>query len=186
MVVWLVVVWEALWEAVTLGTVLGGLVVAGLLVWLFPLHERAEGSGRVRPLAVLRFVGYFLVKLVESNIVVAWEVITPSTDRVNEGIVAVPISGGSDTVVAALANAISLTPGTLTVEVDRDPAVLYVHVLHLRTIEQVRVDVLELESYVQRALGTEDAIEEVERRLAEARAALPGADTPAARTEEAP
>lgn len=185
MVVWLLVVWVALWEAVTVGTVLGGLLAAGALLWLFPLQERSTDRGRFRPLAALRFFGYFLVKLVESNLVVAWEVITPGTDRVNEAIVAVPISGGSDAVVATLANAISLTPGTLTVEIERDPTVLYVHVLHLRTIEQVRVDVAELESYVQATMGTDEAIEDVERRLAEARAALPGAAA-ATRTEEAP
>ena len=65
-----------------------------------------------------------------------------------------------------VANAISLTPGTLTIEVATDPNVLYVHVLHLHDIDAVRRDVTRLERSVLRAFGTDEAVAEVERRLA--------------------
>lgn len=169
---WLVVVWMALWGTISVANLLSGLAVGSLLLVLFPTRQVSEATGRFRPLRALELLAYFLWKLLEANTVVAWEVITPSNESVKEAVVAVPMTGASDTVVAIVANAVSLTPGTLTIEVERDPTVLYVHVLHLRTIEQVRADVLKMERAVLRAFGTDDAIASAERRLAETEAAM--------------
>jgi multicomponent Na+:H+ antiporter subunit E len=170
MLAWLVVVWVALWEDVSIVNVLSGLAVGAVLTTLFPIRrpERTEHPMSFRPLRTVELLGYFLWKLVEANAVVAWEVITPNNEGVQEGVVAVPITASSDIVVAMVANAISLTPGTLTIEIDRDPTVLYVHVLHLRDMARVRADVLRLEVRVQRAFGTPEAIADAERHLAEA------------------
>lgn len=155
---WLVLVWMALWGALSLANLLSGVAVAALLLTVFP-HAGPGPAGTVRPLHALRFFLYFQYKLLEANFVVAWEVITPNNEGINEGIVAVPVTGASDAVITILANAISLTPGTLTLEVSRDPAILYVHVLHLRDIESVRQDVYRLETLVLRAFADEATIE---------------------------
>jgi multicomponent Na+:H+ antiporter subunit E len=151
LLVWLVVVWVALWEQVSPANVLSGVVVALVVLGLFPSGADRR-SGRVRPLAAARFLAYFAWKLVEASAIVAWEVVTPR-NRINEGIVAIPIRGVSDVVITVVANAISLTPGTLTLEARRSPAVLYVHVLHLRDVEAVRRDTLHLEALAIRAFG---------------------------------
>lgn len=151
LLVWLVVVWVALWEQVSPANVASGLVVALVVLTLFPLGDR-DSSGRVRPVAAVRFLVYFAWKLVEASAIVAWEVVTPR-NRINEGIVAIPIRGVSDAVITVVANAISLTPGTLTLEARRSPAVLYVHVLHLREVEAVRRETLHLEALAIRAFG---------------------------------
>jgi multicomponent Na+:H+ antiporter subunit E len=176
-IVWLLVVWEALWEEVSVANIASGLVVAIVLTTVFPVR-RPSSAGAFRLLPAVQLFVYFLWKLLEANVVVAWEVITPSNANVNEAIVAVPLTGASDVVVATVANMISLTPGTLTLEIERHPTVLYVHVLHLRTIERVRVDVLNLELRVLRALGTEPAIALAERRLTDAEAALATGEAP--------
>jgi multicomponent Na+:H+ antiporter subunit E len=160
----LVVAWVALWGDATAANVASGVGVALTLLALFPLR-RSTRPGRFRPLEALRFFGYFLSKLIEANAVVAWEVVTPR-NRINEGIVAVPVSGASDVLVSVVASAISLTPGTLTIEIHTDPHVLFVHVLHLHDIDTVRRDVTRLERYVLRAFGSDEAVTEVERRLA--------------------
>lgn len=161
---WLVVAWVALWGDVTTANLASGVVVALAVLTAFPLRPRT-GPGRFRPLHVLRLLAYFLAKLVEANAVVAWEVVTPR-NKINEGIVAVPVTGASDVLVSVVANAISLTPGTLTIEIRTDPHVLFVHVLHLHDIDAVRRDVTRLERYVLRAFGTDEAVAEVEHRLA--------------------
>jgi multicomponent Na+:H+ antiporter subunit E len=161
---WLVVAWVALWGSASAANVASGVVVAFVLLAVFPLHLTTR-QGRFRPLQALRFFGYFLAKLVEANAVVAWEVVTPS-NRINEGIVAVPVTGASDVLVSMVANVISLTPGTLTIEIRTDPHVLFVHVLHLHDIDAVRRDVTRLERYVLRAFGSDEAVIEVEARLA--------------------
>ncbi len=160
MTVWLLVVWVALWEDVGPANVMSGLFVASLLVTAFPLTSRAVRGG-FRPAAATRFLVYFGWKLVEASAVVSWEVVTPR-NRINEGIVAVPIRGVSDTLTTLVANAISLTPGTLTLEIRRRPTILYVHVLHLHDIETVRREVERLELLAIRAFGSTQAISAAE------------------------
>lgn len=166
MALWLVVVWVALWGDLSVANVAGGLLVAGVLLALFPGAGPRRGF-TIRPLQLLIFLGYFAAKLVEANAVVAWEVLTPSNAGVREGVVAVPVTGASDAVVTVLANAISLTPGTLTLDVRRDPTVLFVHVLHLKSIEATRAEVHRLETLVLRALGDRAALDAHRARLAQ-------------------
>lgn len=133
------VLWVILWRDLSVANVLSGLVV-GVVVTTLPRRDQIRH--RVRPLAVLRFLGVFAVKLVEANIELAREVVTP-TNSINTGIVAVPIPVESDAVVTLVASAVSLTPGTLTLETTPCPdPVLYVHVLHLRDIDHARDEVL--------------------------------------------
>ncbi|MGI8758062.1 MAG: Na+/H+ antiporter subunit E [Acidimicrobiales bacterium] len=164
--VWLVAVWVALWGDLSAANVASGVAVGAVLVGLFPPASRRR-STRLRPVAAARFATWFAWKLVEASAVVAWEVVTPRT-RINEGIVAVPIRGVSDGVITLVANAISLTPGSLTLEVRRRPAVLYVHVLHLHDIEAVRREIRHLEVLAIRAFGPLEA----------ARAVASGDDVP--------
>lgn len=152
---WLVFVWVALWGDPTWGNAVGGALVAAALLLLFP-DAGPRGGMVIRPLPALRFLGYFVYKLVEANAVVAWEVLTPNNEGVHEGIVAVPVAGASDAVITVLANAISLTPGTLTLEVRDDPPMLFVHVLHLRSIEQTRAEVHRLETLALRAFARQE------------------------------
>lgn len=154
-IVWLTVVWVALWEELSVGNVVAGLLVALAVVSIAPVSRSGLHAFRVLP--ALRFLGYFVWKLVEASAIVAWEVVTPR-ERINEGIVAIPIRGVSNMVTTIVANAISLTPGTLTLEVHQNPTVLYVHVLHLHDIEQVRREVLHLEALVVRAFGSAEAV----------------------------
>ncbi len=148
---WLALVWVLLWEDFSIAAAICGLVVGAALILLFPGPAPHPFRG-IRPLKALKFLVYFLYKLIQANLIVAWEVITPPV-RINEGVVAVPIQEASDAVVTLIANAISLTPGTLTLEVRRDPPVLYVHVLHLKSVEEARQDILRLERLAREAFG---------------------------------
>lgn len=143
---WSIVVWTALWGDVSVANAFWGAVIGlGLLV-VVPL-TRPRHRLRIRPLAVLRFAGYFVWALVRASAIVAWEVITPGS-RVNEGIVAAPLRTRSPGLITLIASSISLTPGTLTLEIREDPPILYVHILHLRTIDETREDIRHLEDLV--------------------------------------
>jgi len=160
LLLWLVVVWVALWGDLTFANVAGGVLVAAALTMVLPVtgdRGRATSAGAVvRPIAALHFAGWFAFKLVEANVVVAWEVLTPR-NRINEGVVAIPLHECSDSLTTVVASCVSLTPGTLVIDVDRDPLVLYVHVLHLRTPDEVRSEIHRLEHLAIRAFGTASA-----------------------------
>jgi multicomponent Na+:H+ antiporter subunit E len=62
--------------------------------------------------------------------------------------VAAPLRTRSSGLITLIASSISLTPGTLTLEIRTDPPTLYVHILHLRTIDETREDIRHLEDLV--------------------------------------
>ena len=121
---------------------------------------------RIRPLALGWFFLYVLYKLVESNLVLAWEIVTP-TNKITNGVVAVPLRTSSPSAMMVVANVITLTPGTMTIEVAGDPPVLYVNVLHLHDVERVRRDLLHLEELSVRAFGSADARDQLAGRIDE-------------------
>lgn len=158
LVIWLALVWAFLWGDFSLASLVAGVAVALFVVWLGrPADVHGIQLTSFHPLSALVFVGYFAAQLVKSNLEVAWTVISPRPN-VNTAIVAVPMHVASEGIVTVVANAVTLTPGTLTVDVhesdDGTPPVIYVHVLQFDDAESVRADVLHLERLAVRAFGT--------------------------------
>ncbi len=151
----LTTIWIALWSDLSVANVLSGLLVATLIVASFDTWR--AGRVIVRPIPAVKFAVYFLYQLAVSSLVVARTVVTPR-DRIRSGIVAVPLNGCSDAVVTLIADAISLTPGTLTLEVRRDPLTLYVHALDVRDITVLQRELRTLEVLAVKAFGDADAI----------------------------
>ncbi len=148
-VLWSIVVWCALWSDLSVANVLWGAVAGVVAMTLIPLHDR-QRTVTASPLGVLAYAGYAAWALVKSSAVVAWEVVTPR-NRINQGIVAVPLRTDSVPLATLIANTVSLTPGTLTLEIRHDPLTLYVHIMHLKSIEDVRAEIGVLEDYAMRA-----------------------------------
>lgn len=151
LVAWLVFVWLELWGDVSVANVLSGLALGTVLVVAFPVRK-PDAPTVVRPLRALVFGAWYLVQLVQANATVAWTVIRPK-GRVNEAIVAVPLQPSSDGLTALIANAVSLTPGTLSVEVWGDPPILYVHVLDLADPATTRAEVRAIETRARAAFA---------------------------------
>lgn len=182
LIIWLTLVWALLWGDFTFGSLVVGLVIALFVVWIGrPAGVHGLQLTAFHPLSALVFVGWFSLELVKSNLQVAWAVISPRSIT-HTAIVAVPMHVTSDGIVTVVANAVTLTPGTLTVDVheadDDDhtiaeaigsatPPVIYVHVLQFTDEESVRRDVLRLERFVVRAFGTKQQRAELERVVAE-------------------
>lgn len=159
LLVWLTAVWVALWGSLTPANVLGGLAVGATLLMLFPLPE-VPRDGLLRPVALVRFLLFFLWELVKASITVVLQVLQPRAG-LRQAVVAVPVVGTSDRLLTLVANAVSLTPGTLTLEVDRPRSVLYVHVLdiggHGGAADDVRRSIIRLERMAILALGSPDS-----------------------------
>lgn len=176
MMVWLAVLWVLLWGQVTFANVLGGLAVSAAVVLFARLDSASLRPTHFRPWWALRFVATLGWHLLIANLRLAYEILTPG-DGTHTGIIAVPIRGGSDAVVNLVANSITLTPGTMTIDVKRhdvdDDAVLddlqagatlYVHGMYTKDVESVRHDVLRIEALALHAFGTHD---DYERALAD-------------------
>ena len=163
LVVWLTLVWVGLWGSVTAANVLGGLAVSLVLVLL--LRPSPAGAPAVlSPVALLRFTLRFFADLVVSSVQVVRLALRPRLD-LRQGIVSVQVPGASDTLLTVLADAISLTPGTLTVDVEPSTATLYVHVLDVGDgpdgVREVREGLRDQARAAVRAIGSAEARSQV-------------------------
>lgn len=157
--VWLVVMWLLLWGDLNLANVLSGIAMAVALVVVFPPEATNDDPIVVRPVATISFLVWFLRALIQTNIAVAKEVVLPA-DRsdINPAVVACFLRTRSGRLATIVANGITLTPGTLTVDARGRPAVLFVHVLSFESIEATRAEVADLEDRVIRAFGTAEEL----------------------------
>jgi len=172
LIAWLTLMWVTLWGDVSAGTVLGGFLVATAIALAVPPRHPEEGT-YVHPWGTVKFVAFVAWSLVVSTFDVAVTVVAPR-NRIRSGIVAVPLRGVSDGVTTAVANSITLTPGTLTVEVATEPTtVVYVHNLSVDDPAGMRADILHLEALAIHAFGSAADIAALRRESAVAEEEAP-------------
>ncbi len=154
LICWLTVVWVALWGSLSAANVLGGLAVAAAVLLVLPLPD-VPAEGGVRPVALARLGAVFFWELVKASVIVVVQVLRPRAS-LRQAVIAVPVVAVSDQLLTVLANAVSLTPGTLALEVDRPNSTLYVHVLNVEedSVDDVRRSIVALERLAIRALGS--------------------------------
>lgn len=116
MILWLTALWVALWGSITWANVLGGLVVALAIILLARRDPVPFRTAHLRPHWAVWYVVVLGWKLLLSNLRLAYEILAPG-DRTYTAILAVPMRGGSETVVNLVANSITLTPGTMTIDI---------------------------------------------------------------------
>lgn len=153
MVAWITVVWIALWGDLSWANVLGGVAVAALLLAAVRLPVTGAPR-RVALLPSLRYLLRFLVDLVAATAEVSRQVFWP-VSRLRPAILEVPMVSTEPGLLSLVANSITLTPGTLTLQVDEERGVLWIHLLHLEPGAEGDVveDVRALERLGARALG---------------------------------
>jgi len=151
------VVWCLVSGQITLGSVLLGLLFGVVVVAPFSelyrldevIHPTGDWISKI-PKKLKYF--YVLIKeIIKANIVVAKIVIKPKID-IKPGIIAVPIRTKTNIGITGIANTITLTPGTLTVDISDDKSVLYVHSIDATDPQGVRDSIRDdLEYYVLEA-----------------------------------
>ena len=140
--VFLALAWISLTAQFTPLNFLEGFVVAYGVLWL--THRAFGGSPAyfLQVPRVLGFLAYFVKELIVANLRVAHDVLTPR-HHMRPAIVAVPLDAASDLEITLLANILTLTPGTLSLDVSDDRRVLFVHCMYVRDVEQAKRDIKE-------------------------------------------
>jgi multicomponent Na+:H+ antiporter subunit E len=137
----LALIWAAAMTSFDRVNLVVGFVLGYLVIWALR-PALGEGAGRYlekMPRAV-RFASFFAVELLKSNLRVAWEVLSPTAHR-RPGVVAVPLDAATDAEIALLANLITLTPGTLSLDVSADRQTLYVHTMFVDDPDELRAEI---------------------------------------------
>ena len=152
---WLVVLWMLLWGQFTALSAVTGVVVALFVTRVFRLPT-IELSGRINLWWAALLVVQFLAAVVHGSLSVAVQVLNPRRSP-GAAIIAVPLRYADDLVMTHVAVTSSLIPGSLVVEAERDTRTLYLHVIGVRSLEDVehqRAGVLRWERRIVRALGS--------------------------------
>lgn len=140
----LALIWVSITGDFSLANLLIGMLL-GYLILGFALRNIAAFSRYAGKLPKLvRFSGFFLRELFTSNLRVAYDVLTP-THHMRPAVIAVPLKARTDGEITVLTNLISLTPGTLGLDVSSDRKVLYLHVMYLLDEQAVRESIQRLE-----------------------------------------
>jgi multicomponent Na+:H+ antiporter subunit E len=119
--------WLMLNGSLTQSVLLSGLVVTAVIALFFSTRHPVFKDVKLSPKAIAAMVAYVFVfswELLKANFDVALRVLAPSLP-VNPGIVEIKTGLKSEIGRLALANSITLTPGTLTVDVKDDS--LFIH-----------------------------------------------------------
>jgi len=118
---------------------LAGFAIGFLALWVTrPLYGPSTYFTRVAK--ILRLGGYFIWQLLVSNFRVLWDVITPKHIS-KPGVIAVPLDAETDFEIMMVANLVSLTPGSLSLDVSDDRKRLYVHMMFLDDVEAARREI---------------------------------------------
>ncbi|KGD85845.1 MULTISPECIES: Na+/H+ antiporter subunit E [Rhizobium/Agrobacterium group] len=123
----LAIIWAAITGSATLHNLIFGFALSTLSLWVVRDQMSARGYWR-RLGRILSLLLLFFKELALSAWKVAVLVVSPRMD-LKPGIFAFPLTVDRDFEITLLANLITLTPGTLSVDVSEDRKTLFVHAI---------------------------------------------------------
>ena len=126
--IFLAIIWALFFGGFTWLTVLSGLAVGYGILWLLQPLKMAESSYFKRVWYWGKLIVMFHYELLVSSVQVLWDIFTPQ-QLSNPAIIEMPLDVKSDTGILLVTNLISLTPGTLSIDVSDDRKTLTLHVM---------------------------------------------------------
>lgn len=140
--VWCLLTWVPDTEHLVVG-VLVSLLVAFLVGDFFVTRPHMLAHPERYLYLIFVYLPFFFWECFKANIDVAYRVSHPGLP-IKPGIVKVKTNLKSDTGLTFLANSITLTPGTLSVDVDKDDGLLYVHWIYVKDtdVEKATQDIV--------------------------------------------
>lgn len=156
-VIWLFVRGVPLDPATILGNAILGVVVSLAIAWtlrrLYEGRANVTGGLRVVPTGIV-YLAVFGKELIVANVDVLYRVLHPSMP-IEPAVVRLPLRVTRPTAISTIANSITLTPGTLTMDYDQDRNSLYVHAIAARDREAVIEPIRNWEDYALRIFDEE-------------------------------
>ncbi len=132
-------VWAILNGGFGLPSLLTGFLIGyGVIYVLQPLYNDNRYCSML--FDGVKLILYFLWELIVSSLSVTWDVLTP-VQKSKPALIAVPLSAKTDAEVTVLANLVSLTPGSLSVDITEDRSHLLVHAMFVDDPEAFKMEI---------------------------------------------
>ena len=120
--------WSILFGGFTWLTMLSGLIVGYAILWILQPLTGVQSAYFKRVWYWLKLLVLFHYELIVSSVDVIWDIITPRL-RAKPAIIYMPLDVKSDAGILLVTNLISLTPGTLSIDVSEDRKTLTLHAM---------------------------------------------------------
>jgi len=101
---------------------------------------------------ILEFIVYYLYNLVTANLYIAWDILTPRM-HMKPAFMEVPVKLESDFGLLLFSNLLSMTPGTLSMDISKDKKTVLVHLLYHKTDEIMLNDFFKMQEKIKRITG---------------------------------
>lgn len=91
-------------------------------------------------LRIVRFLLFYIREVVAANLRIAYDIISPRY-RIKPGIIAIPLDVADDWELLLLNNLLTMTPGTLSLDISTDRRFIYIHAMYVDDPERIRREV---------------------------------------------
>ncbi|SRR5690554_3828454 len=126
-------IWVAISGSMYYSNFLFGFLLGFFILWIINKNEKDHRYFNRIP-KIIAFIFYFLGEMIKANFQVAYDVITPKY-FFKPGIVRFPLTATSDLEINLISMFISLTPGTILLDVSDDKKWIFIHVMYLDSKE---------------------------------------------------
>lgn len=133
-------VWLMLYNTVTLGTVVFGLIL-GILIPIITAPYWPNRPKLKNPLMIVEYAIVVTWDIIVANFIVAWTILFKSNKEIHSAWVTIPLEIRSPEAITALAGTITMTPGTVSADTSADGRSLLVHCLDSRETDAVRDEI---------------------------------------------
>lgn len=97
----------------------------------------------------IEFIVFYLIKLVQSNIYIAYDILTPKM-HTNPCLLKVPLIINSNLGLLLFSNLLSMTPGTLSIDITDDKKFIWVHVLYKKSEDEMLAEIQKIQEKIIR------------------------------------
>jgi len=129
MLMWVILTGDSSFANFTFGFILSFIILRVITL------TRNDGNYFKLVPKIIGFILFFIYELVIANFQATYFIIVPIS-KLKPGIIGVPLDAKTDVEITFLTNLVSLTPGTLSLDVSSDRKILYVHSMHISNREK--------------------------------------------------
>lgn len=90
--------------------------------------------------ALIKFAAFYLKEVIKTNLIIAYEVITP-THHMKPGFIKMDVGELSDRQLLIFCNLLTMTPGSMVVSISDCKKFIYIHILYLEDRDKVEQEI---------------------------------------------
>lgn len=136
----LALLWSALTGQFTLENLTTGFLLGYIVLFLlrrvFPHGQYFSKTGQI-----VRFIAFFLWELLIANLRLARDVLRPGPLKMQPRVIGIPLEHHDNVPLLLLAVIVSLTPGTLLLDISDNRKTMFLHVIHAPDEEQIEREI---------------------------------------------